>query len=149
MKKILLVDDQPALVALMGEFLTGEGYAVTTHTDGLTALQQMLSLRPDLVITDFSMPGMDGGALLTAMRENAYLSETPVLVLSGRPEYEIAAACGDRATLMRKPAEPLDVLAAVRRLLPETAAPSRHRARPDILASAAGHAANGPAVLVA
>ena len=119
MKKILLVDDQPALVALMGEFLTGEGYAVTTHTDGLTALQQMLSLRPDLVITDFSMPGMDGGALLTAMRENAYLSETPVLVLSGRPEYEIAAACGDRATLMRKPAEPLDVLAAVRRLLPE------------------------------
>jgi len=149
MKKILLVDDQPALVALMGEFLTGEGYAVTTHTDGLTALQQMLSLRPDLVITDFSMPGMDGGALLTAMRENAYLSETPVLVLSGRPEYEIAAACGDRAPLMRKPAEPLDVLAAVRRLLPEAAAPSRHRARPDILASAAGHAANGPAVLVA
>jgi len=149
MKKILLVDDQPTLVALMGEFLTGEGYAVTTHTDGLTALQQMLSLRPDLVITDFSMPGMDGGALLTAMRENAYLSETPVLVLSGRPEYEIAAACGDRATVMRKPAEPLDVLAAVRRLLPETAAPSFHRARPDLLASAASQAANGPAVLVA
>lgn len=149
MKKILLVDDQPTLVALMGEFLTGEGYAVTTHTDGLTALQQMLSLRPDLVITDFSMPGMDGGALLTAMRENAYLSETPVLVLSGRPEYGIAAACGDRATVMRKPAEPLDVLAAVRRLLPETAAPSLHRARPDLLASAASQAANGPAVLVA
>ncbi|WP_263909907.1 response regulator [Achromobacter sp. 79A6] len=149
MKKILLVDDQPTLVALMGEFLSDEGYAVTTHTDGLTALQQMLDLRPDLVITDFSMPGMDGGALLTAMRENAYLSETPVLVLSGRPEYEIAAACGDRATLMRKPAEPLDVLAAVRRLLPETAAPSRLRGRPDVLACAATHAANGRAVLVA
>ena len=116
MTKILLVDDQPTLLLLMSEFLRSEGYDVTTHTDGLTALQQMLDLRPDLVITDFSMPGMDGGALLTAMRENAYLNETPVLVLSGRPEYEIAAACEGRATLMRKPALPVDVLAAVQRL---------------------------------
>ena len=98
MTKILLVDDQPVLVALMSEFLSGEGYDVTTHTDGLTALRQMLEVRPDLVITDFSMPGMDGGALLTAMRENAYLGDTPVLVLSGRPESEIAAACEGRAT---------------------------------------------------
>ena len=73
----------------------------------------MLEVRPDLVITDLSMPGMDGGALLTAMRENAYLGDTPVLVLSGRPQAEIAAVCEGRATLMRKPAEPQDVLAAV------------------------------------
>jgi len=45
MTKILLVDDQPTLVALMSEFLTSEGYDVTTHTDGLTALQQMIALR--------------------------------------------------------------------------------------------------------
>lgn len=122
MTKILLVDDQPALVALMSEFLSSEGYEVATHTDGLTALRQMLELRPDVVITDFSMPGMDGGALLTAMRENAYLSETPVLVLSGRPESEIGAACAGRATLLRKPAEPEDVLRAVRRLHPAPAA---------------------------
>ncbi len=136
MTKILLVDDQPVLVALMSEFLSGEGYDVTTHTDGLTALRQMLEVRPDLVITDFSMPGMDGGALLTAMRENAYLGDTPVLVLSGRPESEIAAACDGRATLMRKPAEPHDVLAVVRRLAP---APAR-RPRADAPVLAAGEA---------
>lgn len=116
MTKILLVDDQPTLVALMSEFLSSEGYDVTTHTDGLTALQQMIALRPDLVITDLSMPGMDGAALLTAMRENAYLHETPVLVLSGRPEHEILEACKGRAVLMRKPASPEEVLKAVRRL---------------------------------
>lgn len=116
MTKILLVDDQPTLVALMSEYLSSEGYDVSTHTDGLTALQQMIALRPDLVITDLSMPGMDGGALLTAMRENAYLQETPVLVLSGRPEHEMLEACGERAVLMRKPASPEDVLKAVRRL---------------------------------
>ena len=101
MTKILLVDDQPVLVTLMSEFLSGEGYDVTTHTDGLTALQQMLEVRPDLVITDLSMPGMDGGALLTAMRENAYLGDTPVLVLSGRPQAEIAAVCEGRGVIVR------------------------------------------------
>lgn len=137
MTKILLVDDQPTLVALMSEFLSGEGYDVTTHTDGLTALQQMIALRPDLVITDFSMPGMDGGALLTAMRENAYLHETPVLVLSGRPEYELMAACEGRATLMRKPAQPPEVLEAVRRLLAE----SQRSLRAQTYAGPLGHAA--------
>lgn len=120
MTKILLVDDQPTLVALMSEFLSSEGYDVTTHTDGLTALQQMIALRPDLVITDLSMPGMDGAALLTAMRDNAYLHETPVLVLSGRPEHEILEACEGRAVLMRKPASPEEVLKAVRRLTQES-----------------------------
>ena len=131
MTKILLADDQPALVALMSEFLRGEGYDVTTHTDGLTALQQMLDLRPDLVITDYSMPGLDGGALLTAMRENAYLSDTPVLVLSGRPEHELAAACEGRAAFMRKPAELADVLAAVRRLVSVAQQPSGSRTGAD------------------
>lgn len=128
MTKILLVDDQPTLVALMSEFLCSEGYDVTTHTDGLTALQQMLDLRPDLVITDLSMPGMDGAALLTAMRENAYLHETPVLVLSGRPEHEILEACKGRAVLMRKPASPEEVLKAVRRLTQESQPQTAYRA---------------------
>lgn len=133
MTKILLVDDQPALLALMSEYLSDEGYDVATHTDGLTALQQMLDLRPDLVITDFSMPGMDGGALLTAMRENAYLHETPVLMLSGRPEHEIDAACEGHSALLRKPADPLDVLEAVRRL---TRGPQQPSAGADTLAGA-------------
>lgn len=130
MTKILLVDDQPTLVALMSEFLSSEGYEVTTHTDGLTALQQMIALRPDLVITDLSMPGMDGAALLTAMRDNAYLHETPVLVLSGRPEHEILEACAGRAMLMRKPATPDDVLKAVRGLIHQSQPQSRPRTGP-------------------
>ncbi|AVJ29768.1 alkaline phosphatase [Achromobacter spanius] len=125
-----MVDDQPTLVALMSEFLSSEGYDVTTHTDGLTALQQMIDLRPDLVITDLSMPGMDGAALLTAMRDNAYLHETPVLVLSGRPEHEILEACAGRAMLMRKPASPDDVLKAVRGLIHEPQPQSRPRTGP-------------------
>ncbi|KRA03544.1 alkaline phosphatase [Achromobacter sp. Root565] len=125
-----MVDDQPTLVALMCEFLSSEGYDVTTHTDGLTALQQMIDLRPDLVITDLSMPGMDGAALLTAMRDNAYLHETPVLVLSGRPEHEILEACAGRAMLMRKPASPDDVLKAVRGLIHEPQPQSRPRTGP-------------------
>lgn len=147
MTKILLVDDQPALLALMSEFLSSEGYDVTTHTDGLTALQQMLAVRPDLVITDFSMPGMDGAALLNAMRDNAYLDETPVLMLSGRPEHEIAEACAGRATLMRKPAEPADVLEAVRTLLAPPA--PRHHPKLAALANPAALAAYGREALVA
>lgn len=138
MTKILLVDDQPMLIEMLSEFLMGEGYDVTAHTDGLTALQQMIALRPDLVITDFSMPGMNGGALLTAMRDNAYLNETPVLVLSGRPEYEISEVCEGYAAYMRKPAEPLDVLETVRRLTPAPARQSHHRTKLDGLLSPIG-----------
>lgn len=125
MTKILLVDDQPTLIDLLSEFLCSEGYEVSTHTDGLTALQQMLDVRPDLVITDFSMPGMNGAALLTAMRENAYLCDTPVLVLSGHPEHEIDAACEGYAAYIRKPAEPVEVLETIRRVLPAATA-KRH-----------------------
>lgn len=142
MTKILLVDDQPTLVALMSEFLSSEGYDVTTQTDGLSALQQMIDLRPDLVITDLSMPGMDGGALLTAMRENAYLHDTPVLVLSGRPEYEIVEACEGRALLMRKPASPDEVLEAVRRLISPAQPQTRSRSGASSLAAPMGHLAS-------
>lgn len=134
MKKILLVDDQPMLVDMLSEILRMEGYDVTTHTDGLTALRQMLDLRPDLVITDFSMPGMHGGALLTAMRENAYLCETPVLVLSGRPEHEISETCDGYAAYLRKPTEPEEVLKTIRRLTPAPARQPRYRGNPDALA---------------
>lgn len=152
MTKILMVDDQPTLVALMSEFLSSEGYDVTTHTDGLTALQQMIDLRPDVVITDFSMPGMNGGALLTAMRENAYLHETPVVMLSGRPEHEIVEACEGRAVLMRKPASPVDVLEAVRRLTQKAEPQSRGRAGSGPQAGSIGHLAGAtpaPTALVA
>lgn len=137
MKKILLVDDQPMLVDMLREFLNIEGYDVTTHTDGLTALKQMLDLRPDLVVTDFSMPGMNGGALLTAMRENAYLSDTPVLVLSGRPEHEISETCDGYAAYLRKPAEPVDVLEIIRRLTPAPSGQPHYLAGPGSLPASA------------
>lgn len=158
MTKILVVDDQPMLIEMLSELLGAEGYDVTTHTDGLTALQQMLNLRPDVVITDFSMPGMHGGALLTAMRENAYLSDTPVLVLSGRSEYEVGESCVGYAAYLRKPAEPAEVLETVRRLAPAAAAaapaapvrPARHRADTDgldaPLRKTTSSAAHAPAV---
>ncbi len=46
----------------------------------------MLEIQPDLVVSDVMMPGMGGASLLTAMRDNAYLEEVPVIVMSGMPE---------------------------------------------------------------
>ncbi|WP_459615451.1 response regulator [Bordetella sp. 2513F-2] len=117
MPKIYVVDDEPINVDLWREYLSSYGYDVSTSTDGVHALQQMVALRPDLVITDLSMPGMNGGSLLAAMRENAYLSDVPVMVVSGHSKEEASAQCPGHQAFLRKPVDADVLVAAVRQLL--------------------------------
>jgi len=78
--KILLVDDDATLLRLLGEFLRHE-FEVVTAASGADALREAYRLRPDLVVLDVMMPGMDGWETCARLRE---LSNVPIILLTAK-----------------------------------------------------------------
>jgi two-component system KDP operon response regulator KdpE len=85
-KKILVVDDEPQILRVMQRSLSLHRFDVRSATDGKSALDLFRVWLPDLVITDLSMPLMDG---LKLCREIRKISEVPIIVLSVRGEENI------------------------------------------------------------
>src|SRR5512140_618230 len=83
MSKILVIDDEPSITSLISAYLKPEGYEVQTAADGITGLKAVRSFKPDLVILDLMLPGMDGMELLAALRRetNSY-----VILLTAKTE---------------------------------------------------------------
>ena len=77
-RTVLVVDDDPAILAVLEEALGEEGYRVRTAADGMATLGEMHRDVPDLVITDVRMPQMDGGQLVKRLRE----WNVPVIMLT-------------------------------------------------------------------
>ena len=78
---LLLVDDDTTLLRFLTEYLEREGYVVRTADRGQAALRQFYEARPDIVVLDVMMPGMDGWEVCARLRE---LAETPVILLTAK-----------------------------------------------------------------
>jgi signal transduction histidine kinase/CheY-like chemotaxis protein len=85
-KKILVVDDEPDARQLLRRMLAAsrEGYLTLAAPDGETALRLLRDERPDVVLLDLAMPGMDGSQFLAAKNQDAALQPIPVVVVSAR-----------------------------------------------------------------
>lgn len=122
---ILLVEDHQDTRQMYAEFL-GMGFEVMTAPDGEHALEAVQSHRPDLVITDLSLPGINGFELIEQLRQNPDLRSMPIICLSGYSghlhEQRALAAGSDRILL--KPCMP-DTLAEVAAELIQEAAKRR------------------------
>src|SRR5213076_1687910 len=81
--KILVVDDEKHIIELTRLYLTREGYEVEGVGDGAQAMARFGQLKPDLVILDIMLPGMDG---LTICREIRKQSQVPIIMLTARDE---------------------------------------------------------------
>jgi two-component system, OmpR family, KDP operon response regulator KdpE len=79
--KILIVDDEPSLLATMAPLLRSRGYDVTTATSGRAALDAVERERPDLIVLDLGLPDVDGIEVCRVIRAR---STTPIVVLSAR-----------------------------------------------------------------
>lgn len=79
--KILVVDDDETLLRFLDEYMTREGYQVVTAERGAKGLRAMYDERPDLVILDVMMPGMDGWEVCARIRE---LADVPVIMLTAK-----------------------------------------------------------------
>jgi CheY-like chemotaxis protein len=83
-RRILVVDDEPAIREVMSLLLTSQGYEVTTATDGFDALLQLKTRTSDLIISDLNMPNMSGFELLSVVHRR--FPEIPVIAISGAYE---------------------------------------------------------------
>jgi two-component system, OmpR family, KDP operon response regulator KdpE len=110
---ILVVDDEPQITRVLKTTLSSQGYATRTAGDGREALQAMKDWTPDLVITDLSMPNMDGLALCRHIREQ---SQVPIIVLSvkGEERTKVEALDAGADDYVTKPFNINELLARVR-----------------------------------
>ncbi|MBA3463199.1 MAG: response regulator transcription factor [Deltaproteobacteria bacterium] len=80
--RVLVVDDEPMVRETLGQVLADEGYVVDLAVDGETALERVHASRPDAILLDLMMPGMNGRQFLQALRENQSFSSVPVLIMT-------------------------------------------------------------------
>lgn len=122
-KKILLVDDSPTVLALERMVLGRAGYALVSATNGQEALALARSERPDLVLMDVVMPQMNGFEACAALRAAPETAHLPIILVTTRSEPEHVEAgyesgCNDYVT---KPFDAAELLAKVASLLAEGA----------------------------
>ena len=77
--KILIVDDDAHLLTTLTDFLRFEGFEVLNAADGKQALALLRTVRPDVILLDVMMPGMDGGEVAQAIRAIPALKTTPII----------------------------------------------------------------------
>src|SRR5688572_31406032 len=82
--RILVVEDERDIAALVAYHLTKEGYRVRTAASGMEALEAVGSERPDLVVLDLMLPGHSGYDVLADLRRRPETADVPVLVLTAR-----------------------------------------------------------------
>ena len=114
--RILIVEDEPKLAALVGDYLRAGGYDSSWVADGLEAIPAIKSRQPDLVLLDLMLPGRDG---LDICRELRSFSNVPVIMLTARVE-EIDRLLGlelGADDYICKPFSPREVVARVKAIL--------------------------------
>lgn len=82
MATILVAEDEPAILELMAATLAGEGHRVLAAADGLAAMALLAAEVPDLVLTDWMMPGLNGPELAARMRADPRWAAIPVVLVS-------------------------------------------------------------------
>lgn len=118
-KKILLVDDSSTTL-MMEKMILGNGpFDLSTATDGEEALEKAVEKRPDLIVLDIVMPGIDGFETCRRLRQAEETSETPIIMVTTRGEVQnieqgYAVGCNDYVT---KPIDASELMTKVLGLL--------------------------------
>ncbi len=111
--RILIVDDEPQITRVLRTTLQSNGHDVTVAKDGIEALDLFMKTQPELVITDLTMPNMDGIELTREIRQR---SQIPIIVLSVRSQDAAKVAALDEGAddYITKPFSIQELLARVR-----------------------------------
>ncbi len=113
MSRILIVDDEPQILRMLRASLTSSGYEVISAGNGMEGFEAFRRSEPDLVITDMSMPEMDGFALTEEIRR---ISKVPIIILSVRDGAPVKVGALDTGAddYLTKPFSMPELLARVR-----------------------------------
>jgi two-component system, cell cycle response regulator DivK len=120
-KRILVVEDQDDLRAILRDLLTGSGYDVAEAADGQAGVARAKAERPDLILMDIQLPVLDGYETTRQIKSDPDLKATPIIAVSsfamkGDEEKARAAGCDHYVT---KPYSPLQLLRVIQGFLGE------------------------------
>lgn len=108
--RVLVVDDEPMVRETLGQVLTDEGYVVDLAVDGETALERVHAARPDAILLDLMMPGMNGRQFLQALRAEPAYARVPVIVMTAVHGLEVNMATLGASEVVEKPFDVDDLL---------------------------------------
>jgi len=108
--RILVVDDEPMLRDTLGHVLADEGYVVDIAVDGADALDRVRAAKPDAILLDLMMPGMNGRQFLQALREDVAYRAVPVLIMTAVHGLEVNLASIGASEVVEKPFNIEDLL---------------------------------------
>jgi DNA-binding response OmpR family regulator len=119
MARLLVIDDDVDLATLTTIRLKKAGHDVSAAHDGTTGLAAIRSIRPELVVIDWMMPGMDGIEVAVAVRADETIAETPLVMITAKSlpaDIDRALEVGINSVLS-KPYLPADLLARIQSIL--------------------------------
>ena len=121
---ILVVDDDAKIVRLVRTYLERDGFSVVTAADGPAALDAIETHAPALVVLDLMLPGLDGRAVIRAVRRDAEAGRTPIIILSARSSTidRIAGLEDGADDYLPKPFSPAELVLRVKSILRRSAA---------------------------
>lgn len=118
-KKILIVEDEESLLKLESILLTSKGYSVTGVADAVSALEQVIVIKPDLIVLDIMLPGMDGFEVCRIIKQNPETAHIPVMMLTAKKssqDCERGMAAGASA-YVTKPFKSAKIIEIIQELL--------------------------------
>lgn len=117
-KKILVVDDNPDTREIMQLYMDSQGFTVVIAGDGIEGIEVATLEKPDLIVTDASMPKLDGIEMVKRLRNQSQFNKVPIVIVTGvgsRMQRE-AQDCGADRVLI-KPVTPSELVAKINELL--------------------------------
>ncbi|MEQ9032299.1 MAG: response regulator, partial [Aggregatilineales bacterium] len=112
---ILIVDDQPENIKVFAELLSRKGYVCETMTDGMSALDQVESMMPDLILLDILMPGLSGFEVCLHLKNMPAVAAIPVIFVSAKEDLDsrLQAFEVGGVDYISKPIQPIELIARV------------------------------------
>lgn len=119
-KKILIIEDDKFLRELITQKLIKEGYEISEAVDGEKGIKKLEGEKPDLVLLDLILPGIDGFEVLDRIKKDATLSQIPVIILSNlgqKDDVERGLKMGAVDYLIKAHFTPSDIIDKIRAVL--------------------------------
>lgn len=120
-KKILIVDDEPEIILMVGTRLKAHGYEIVSASDGQAGYEAAQKEKPDLIILDLMLPKMDGYKVCGFLKRDYRYAKIPILMFTAKAQEEdmkLARDMGADAYLV-KPFKPEELLGKIKELLPD------------------------------
>ena|SRR6187549_812307 len=105
---LMIVEDHADSLEMLSAFMATQGFTVCGTSTALEAIELAVTRRPDVILTDVTMPFVDGWTILTTLREHPLTAKTPIVIMTGRsdPEAQKEAERRGCSAFVTKPCDP-------------------------------------------